>query len=144
MKVDCEGNVYCTGPGGIHVIGPDGKLSAASASRINCTNMAWGGEDVALALYHHLRLGVPHPREPGGRAGMVKFKKIAGPSRDRRAGSPGTERHALFRGRRGPHPALRSGERKGKRIPQVHQSHPTVSPSRPDGALYGCQRARGA
>src|SRR3989449_5966330 len=23
MKVDREGNVYCTGPGGIHVIGPD-------------------------------------------------------------------------------------------------------------------------
>ena len=26
MKVDQQGNVYCTGPGGVHVMAPDGTL----------------------------------------------------------------------------------------------------------------------
>src|SRR5712664_3799301 len=45
MKVDREGNVYCTGPGGIHVIGPDGKLLGRIRIPDHCTNMAWGGDD---------------------------------------------------------------------------------------------------
>ena len=45
MKVDVEGNVYCTGPGGIHVIGPDGKLLGRTRIPDHCTNMAWGDAD---------------------------------------------------------------------------------------------------
>ena len=45
MKVDREGNVYCTGPGGIHVIGPDGKLLGRIRIPDHCTNMAWGDAD---------------------------------------------------------------------------------------------------
>ena len=45
MKVDREGNVYCTGPGGIHVIGPAGKLLGRIRIPDHCTNMAWGDAD---------------------------------------------------------------------------------------------------
>jgi len=45
MKVDREGNVYCTGPGGIHVIAPDGKLIGRIRIPDHCTNMAWGDAD---------------------------------------------------------------------------------------------------
>jgi gluconolactonase len=44
MKVDREGNVYCTGSGGIHVMSPAGKL----LGRIKLhpvTNFAWGDAD---------------------------------------------------------------------------------------------------
>ena len=45
MKVDREGNVYCTGPGGIHVIDPKGKLLGRIRIPDHCTNMAWGDTD---------------------------------------------------------------------------------------------------
>lgn len=45
MKVDREGNVYCTGPGGIHVISPEGKLLGRIRIPDHCTNMAWGDAD---------------------------------------------------------------------------------------------------
>jgi gluconolactonase len=41
MKVDREGNVYCTGPGGVHVIGPDGGL--LGRIRIPITAPTWPG-----------------------------------------------------------------------------------------------------
>ena len=45
MKVDVEGNVYCTGPGGVHVIAPDGKLLGRLRVPGHCTNMGWGDDD---------------------------------------------------------------------------------------------------
>ena len=45
MKVDSKGNVYCTGPGGIHVISPAGKLLGKLKIHGHCTNMAWGDSD---------------------------------------------------------------------------------------------------
>jgi gluconolactonase len=45
MKVDTEGNVYCTGPGGIHVIDPRGNLLGRMKIPGHVTNMAWGGAD---------------------------------------------------------------------------------------------------
>jgi gluconolactonase len=48
MKVDRQGNVYCTGPAGIHVIAPDGTLLGrlhVPGTGTGCTNMAWGGDD---------------------------------------------------------------------------------------------------
>ena len=45
MKVDSKGNVYCTGPGGVHVISPAGKLLGRLRIHEHCTNMAWGDED---------------------------------------------------------------------------------------------------
>ena len=65
MKVDREGNVYCTGPAGVHVIGPDGKLLGRLLIPDHCTNMAFGDDDwrsLYITTYHalyRLRVGVP-------------------------------------------------------------------------------------
>ena len=45
MKVDIEGNLYCTGPAGIHVIDPDGRLLGRLLIPGHVTNMAWGDDD---------------------------------------------------------------------------------------------------
>jgi gluconolactonase len=45
MKVDVEGNVYCTGPGGVHVIAADGRLLGRLKIPGHCTNMAFGDDD---------------------------------------------------------------------------------------------------
>ncbi len=45
MKVDIEGNLYCTGPGGIHVLDPSGRLLGRLKIPAHCTNMAWGDDD---------------------------------------------------------------------------------------------------
>jgi gluconolactonase len=45
MKVDTAGNVYCTGPGGIHVIDAGGKLLGRLKIPGHSTNLAWGDED---------------------------------------------------------------------------------------------------
>ncbi len=45
MKVDTAGNVYCTGPGGVHVIDPEGRLLGRLRIPGHCTNMAWGDDD---------------------------------------------------------------------------------------------------
>ncbi len=45
MKVDSVGNVYCTGPGGIHVIDSGGNLLGRMRIPGHCTNMGWGDSD---------------------------------------------------------------------------------------------------
>ena len=45
MKVDTLGNVYCTGPGGIHIISPSGDLIGRLRVPGHCTNMCFGDED---------------------------------------------------------------------------------------------------
>lgn len=45
MKVDMEGNVYCTGSGGIHVIDPQGNLLGRLRTPDHVSNMAWGDAD---------------------------------------------------------------------------------------------------
>jgi gluconolactonase len=45
MKVDVEGNLYTTGPGGIHVLDPKGRLLGRLKVPAHCTNMAWGDDD---------------------------------------------------------------------------------------------------
>ena len=44
MKADVEGNVYCTGPGGIWIMDPSGKHLGTIPTGAT-TNIAWGGED---------------------------------------------------------------------------------------------------
>ncbi len=61
MKVDCEGNVYCTGPGGIHVISPQGKLLGRLRIPDHTTNLAWGDDDWC-SLYITTYLGVYRTR----------------------------------------------------------------------------------
>ena len=46
MKVDLEGNVYCTGPGGVWVMDAAGKHLGTILTEVeHTTNMAWGGDD---------------------------------------------------------------------------------------------------
>lgn len=45
MKVDADGNVWCTGPGGIHAFGPAGQLLGILPVPEVVGNFAWGGED---------------------------------------------------------------------------------------------------
>jgi len=65
MKVDVEGNVYCTGSAGIHVIDPAGHLLGRIHVPEHVSNMAWGGEDwrtlyiTARGFVFRTRLGIP-------------------------------------------------------------------------------------
>jgi len=65
MKVDEQDNVYCTGPGGIHVIDKGGKLIGRLLLPGHCTNLAWGGDDwrtLYVTTYHGVlrtRLNIP-------------------------------------------------------------------------------------
>ncbi|MEG4233857.1 SMP-30/gluconolactonase/LRE family protein [Microcoleus sp. Pol11C3] len=45
LKVDLEGNVYSTGPGGVWIISPDGKLLGKISVPETATNLAWGESD---------------------------------------------------------------------------------------------------
>lgn len=45
MKTDPEGNLYCTGPEGVWVISPDGKLLDKIATPETPTNCNWGDSD---------------------------------------------------------------------------------------------------
>ena len=45
MKVDVEGNVYCSGPGGIHVMNASGKRLGRIRIPGHVTNMGWGDDD---------------------------------------------------------------------------------------------------
>ena len=45
MKVDTAGNVYCTGPGGVWVISPDGICIDTIHVPVNPSNCNWGDED---------------------------------------------------------------------------------------------------
>lgn len=45
MKVDTEGNLYTTGPGGLWIYSRDGKLLQQIEMPRRITNIAWGGND---------------------------------------------------------------------------------------------------
>ena len=66
MKVDVEGNIYCTGPGGIYVIDPSGRrLGRVLTGDEPPSNVAWGDDDWKTLYYttrHSLgkiRLNIP-------------------------------------------------------------------------------------
>ena len=45
MKTDSDGNIYCTGPGGIWIISPEGEYLDKIAISGNPSNCNWGGQD---------------------------------------------------------------------------------------------------
>ena len=45
MKVDSAGNVYCSGPGGIHIMNPEGKRLGRLRIPGHVTNMGFGDDD---------------------------------------------------------------------------------------------------
>jgi gluconolactonase len=65
MKVDREGNLYCTGPGGIWIVTPSGKILGIIRTRYEPSNCAWGDAD-RRTLYitgeseiYRIRLAIP-------------------------------------------------------------------------------------
>ena len=70
MKVDVEGNMYCTGPGGIWVLTPDGKHIGTILTR--AVNMNWGDDDWQTLYFtgpttiNRIRLGIPGIPVPRG------------------------------------------------------------------------------
>lgn len=50
MKIDSNGNVYCTGPGGVHVISPQRETLGVIRMAEFTANFAWGG-DALTDLY---------------------------------------------------------------------------------------------
>lgn len=65
MKVDVQGNVYCTGPAGIHVFDPSGTYLGRLKVPEHCSNMAWGDADwktmyiTARGSVYRMRLSIP-------------------------------------------------------------------------------------
>src|SRR5262249_29441578 len=45
IKVDLQGNVYCTAPGGIWIMSPDGKHIGTILEPHHPANLAFGGPD---------------------------------------------------------------------------------------------------
>lgn len=73
MKVDTAGNLYCTGPGGVLVLTPEGKHLGTIQPAEQPANVAWGDED-AKTLYmtartglYRIRLKIPGLLPPGNR-----------------------------------------------------------------------------
>ena len=65
MKIDSAGNVYCTGPGGIHVFTPEAACLGVILVPERTANFAWGDDD-ARSLYitastsvYRIRVQVP-------------------------------------------------------------------------------------
>jgi gluconolactonase len=68
IKVDAEGNLYVSGPGGLWVISPAGKHLGTIKAPRHIHNMAWGDEDgrtlylCARSGLYRMRLGIPGAR----------------------------------------------------------------------------------
>ena len=64
MKVDVKGHVYCTGPGGLWIISPDGRHLGTITLPENPHNLAWGDNDgktlyiTALSGIYRIRMNV--------------------------------------------------------------------------------------
>jgi gluconolactonase len=65
MKVDQAGNVYCCGPGGIHLFGVEANYLGIIQVPEQAANLAWGDEDLcsmyvtATTSVYRLRTLVP-------------------------------------------------------------------------------------
>jgi gluconolactonase len=57
MKVDQKGNVYCTGPGGVWIMSPEGKHQGTLRTSELPANLAWGDSD-GKTLYLTARTGL--------------------------------------------------------------------------------------
>lgn len=65
MKIDIQGNVYCTGPGGVWVLDPDGTHLGTIVTPELPSNCAWGDDDrqslyiTARTSIYKIRTNVP-------------------------------------------------------------------------------------
>ena len=74
MKVDEQGNVYSTGPGGVWILSPQGKPLGTILLSEKSANVAWAGPDrktlyitASSSVYRiHLNIpGAPIAKRPG-------------------------------------------------------------------------------
>jgi gluconolactonase len=70
LKVDSQGRVFCSGPGGVWVFTPEGKKIGVIEFPEQAVNFAFGGDDLrtlfccAYTSVYTLRMkvpGLPHP-----------------------------------------------------------------------------------
>jgi gluconolactonase len=72
MRTDQEGNIYCTGPGGVWIISPSGKHLGTIQLPVNASNFAFGDADgrtiyfTARSNLYRIRAKIPGVR-PGVR-----------------------------------------------------------------------------
>ena len=104
MKCDVEGNVYCTGPGGIYVHDASGKvLARMKTPGHHPTNIAWGDDDWR-SLYITMIGSVVRTRLNDRRRAVAverthmawNFELVAGRTRGAPAVWRGTARRMLF------------------------------------------------
>ncbi len=57
LKVDAAGNLFATGPGGVHVFAPDGTLLGSINTGERTANCAWGEDGTVLYVTAHMYLG---------------------------------------------------------------------------------------
>lgn len=50
LKVDKDGNLFATGPGGVHIFSPDGKHLGTFDTGAPTSNVAWGGDGSTLYI----------------------------------------------------------------------------------------------
>ena len=50
MKIDKDGNLFATGPGGVHVFAPDGTHLGTLATGVATANCAWGDDGGTLYI----------------------------------------------------------------------------------------------
>jgi gluconolactonase len=57
MKVDSEGNVYTSGPGGIHILDASARVLGRIRFPNHVSNLCWGGDDwKSLFITDHHRM----------------------------------------------------------------------------------------
>jgi len=65
MKIDSQGNLYCCGPGGIHIYDQDAVKLGMIKMPIQTSNFTWGDEDIcslyicASSMLYKLRVNIP-------------------------------------------------------------------------------------
>jgi gluconolactonase len=70
MKIDAEGNLFCTGPGGLHVFAPDGRMLGVIRVPEVTGNFNWGDPDrrtlyiCATSSLYSCRTLIPGPSGP--------------------------------------------------------------------------------
>ncbi len=67
MKIDSRGNLYCTGPGGIHVFDASGAILGVIRTPENCANFTFGDDDSEEPLHRRVDIALP---AQGARAGI--------------------------------------------------------------------------
>ena len=66
LKVDSIGRVYCTGPGGIWVMAPDGKRIGIIRWPEQAVNFAFGGPDLrTVVCFAHISVYAQRVKVPG-------------------------------------------------------------------------------